>query len=57
MTFSPTTIPALESDKKICEAFDCSNKAVTTIKVSAGNYGQISLNICRLCEPKFTNRW
>ena len=47
------------SDKKIsgvCEAYNCSEKAVNQILVSAGNFGKVNLNLCNLCVSKFSGQ-
>ena len=51
MTYLPTTVPV--TDKKICESFNCNNKATLEIRVSAGKFGIITLNLCGNCMPKF----
>jgi hypothetical protein len=37
----------------ICEAFGCSQKAVTKIRVKVGQLGSISLDLCANCTEKF----
>jgi hypothetical protein len=54
----PTTINnKKELDNKdirnICNAFDCSNRAIETIDVKAGKFGIISLSLCSICIRKF----
>lgn len=40
-------------DSNICEAIDCNAKAVQTLEVNAGIYGQIILFLCSSCIDKF----
>ena len=40
-------------NKEICNAFGCSKNATEKIKVSAGTFGAISLNLCSTCIKKF----
>jgi hypothetical protein len=42
-----------ELENKICEAIDCTQKAVKTIEVNAGIYGKIPLLLCNKCIVKF----
>ena len=37
-----------------CEAYDCKRQAITQIDVNVGVFGQINLNLCNLCLPKFS---
>jgi hypothetical protein len=37
----------------LCEAVNCNAIATREISVNAGNYGLISLNLCRDCVKKF----
>jgi hypothetical protein len=40
-------------NKEICNAFGCSEKATEKINLSAGKFGEISLNLCDKCIKKF----
>ena len=40
-------------DNGICEVIDCNAKAVKTVEVNAGIYGQIILFLCTECIDKF----
>ena len=41
------------SNKEICEAIDCSNKATDEISLNVGKFGTILLFLCKECLPKF----
>jgi hypothetical protein len=43
----------LESNEKICEAYDCDEIATVTIEVSAGEFGIVELKVCEDCVSKF----
>jgi hypothetical protein len=43
-------------DNCICEAIDCKEKAIKTVKVNAGTFGQITLFLCTKCIDKFKNQ-
>jgi hypothetical protein len=38
----------------ICESYGCNNKSITRIAVSVGKLGEIDLNVCKSCIPKFS---
>jgi hypothetical protein len=40
---------------KICESYGCNNKSMTSIVVDVGRLGNIDLNVCKRCIPKFSN--
>jgi len=40
-------------ENEVCEAIECNAKAVKTLKVNAGTYGQITLFLCSKCVKKF----
>jgi hypothetical protein len=40
----------------ICEAFGCSQKATTKIRVKVGQLGSISLDLCNNCTEKFDEK-
>jgi hypothetical protein len=44
---------SIEPNKQICEAEECLAIAEEEIKISAGQYGAISLSVCGKCKPKF----
>jgi hypothetical protein len=50
---TPTNTKENPSNKDICNAFGCSNKATEKIYVDAGTFGTISLNLCSSCIKKF----
>jgi hypothetical protein len=49
----PNNYNTLESNKIVCEAIDCLSFATQEIKVSAGKFGTISLNLCNNCVNLF----
>jgi len=49
----PNNYNALESNKIVCEAIDCLSFATKEIKVSAGKFGFITLNVCSKCIDIF----
>jgi hypothetical protein len=49
-------IIALATNKAICEALDCSNKATDEISLNVGKFGRISLFLCKECLPKFNQK-
>jgi hypothetical protein len=55
---STTTIPNnninLRDNNVICEANGCYKQATNEIKLDVGQFGKISLFLCRTCVPKFT---
>ena len=42
-----------ELNNLICEANDCKNNACHIIKIDAGIFGKLTLNLCKNCLPKF----
>ena len=46
-----------EANNFICEANDCKNKATEEIKINTGKFGQITLNLCKSCAPKFEDNY
>lgn len=46
---------SIEINNRICEANGCKNAATDNIKVAAGKFGQITLNLCKNCVPKFVD--
>lgn len=50
-----------ETHKKItaaavCEAYNCDKAATDQIKVNAGVFGDVDLNLCKNCIPKFSSQ-
>jgi hypothetical protein len=45
-----------DTNKDICEAYGCSAKATTDIKVKVGKQGKISLLLCKECVNRFTDK-
>jgi hypothetical protein len=43
------------TQKLVCEAYGCGKQAIREITMSAGNLGDIQLNLCKKCVPKFTS--
>jgi hypothetical protein len=42
-----------EPNNLICEANDCKHDACHKIKIDAGIFGKITLNLCKNCLPNF----
>ena len=40
---------------EMCESYGCNNKSVTRILVGVGILGNIDLNVCKRCIPKFSD--
>lgn len=38
-----------------CDGFGCSREAIESINVSAGTFGDVSLNLCAHCKKLLTN--
>jgi len=47
------TIIKLESNNDICYSTNCNEKATSLIELDVGQFGKISLLLCRNCIPKF----
>lgn len=39
-----------------CDGFGCSKEALERIKVNAGTFGNVSLNLCPDCKKLFENQ-
>lgn len=50
-------IPMSRFDKKVtnsnCDAYRCNNRATSQVTVNVGRLGEIELNLCNNCVPKF----
>ena len=44
------------SNKQTCEANGCYRQATNEIKLDVGQFGKISLFLCKECLPKFTKQ-
>lgn len=53
MTYLPVTQDIVVTDKDICESFNCNNEATLEVRVCAGKFGIIKLNLCANCVSKF----
>ncbi len=47
--FTTVNKPKEEVYKDICNAFECNNLATDEIKVRAGSFGIITLQVCKSC--------
>ena len=52
--FTPNNIIDIQDNNVICEANGCYKQATNEIKLDVGQFGKISLLLCRNCVPKFT---
>jgi hypothetical protein len=56
---SPDAVLSSRPDKnfsrQICEAYRCNNNATNQVTVNVGRLGDINLNLCKSCVPKFKN--
>ena len=50
----PNNIIDIQDNNIICEANGCHKQATNEIKLDVGQYGKISLFLCKNCLPKFT---
>ena len=50
----PNNIIDLQDNNVICEANGCYRQATNEIKLDVGQFGKISLFLCKDCVPKFT---
>lgn len=41
-----------EDDNKVCEGFDCQNKATKQLDIPCGKYGSILVFLCNGCAGK-----
>jgi hypothetical protein len=54
-TFDQSVL-SLESNKNLsCEAYGCNKAATTQITVNVGVLGDVDLNLCKNCVPKFND--
>lgn len=55
-----TSIPSnrlgKEINKQICEAIGCSKNVTDEIELDVGQFGKISLFLCKNCLPKFKGK-
>ena len=49
----PNNIIDIQNNNVICEANGCYKQATNEIKLDVGQFGKISLFLCRNCLPKF----
>jgi len=49
----PQNITCGDTNKQICDAYNCEYEATEQIEVSAGKFGYITLYVCTNCLPKF----
>ncbi|MGH9981075.1 MAG: hypothetical protein ACRD6U_05940 [Nitrososphaeraceae archaeon] len=54
MTRMTNNINQSNINNSICEAIGCFENATKKIDVNAGQFGKISLFLCKKCLPKFT---
>jgi hypothetical protein len=45
-----------ETNKEICNVYHCQKKATENIKISAGKFGEITLNLCSGCTLLFATK-
>ncbi len=50
----PNNIIDIQNNNVICEANGCYKQATNEIKLDVGQFGKISLFLCKECLPKFT---
>ncbi len=50
----PNNIINIQDNNVICEANKCFKQATNEIKLDVGQFGKISLFLCKKCIPKFT---
>jgi hypothetical protein len=43
----------VQTNNHICYAVNCNRKATNVIELEVGQFGKISLFLCRNCTPKF----
>ena len=51
--FTTVNKPKEDVYKDICNRFDCNNLATDEIKLSAGNFGIITIRVCKGCIDIF----
>jgi hypothetical protein len=49
----PNNIIDIQDNNVICEANGCYKQATNEIKLDVGQFGKLSLFLCRNCVPKF----
>ena len=49
----PNNIINIQDNNVICEANGCYKQATNEIRLDVGQFGKISLFVCRNCIPKF----
>ncbi|HSF50415.1 MAG TPA: hypothetical protein VLA74_06615 [Nitrososphaeraceae archaeon] len=52
----PNNIIKIQDNNLICEATGCYKPATNEIKLEVGQFGKISLILCKKCLPKFTTK-
>jgi hypothetical protein len=52
----PNNIRYIQDNNVICEAIGCSKNATNEIKLDVGQFGKISLFLCKNCLPKFKGK-
>jgi archaellum component FlaF (FlaF/FlaG flagellin family) len=52
-TFDRLYLTAASNKNVSCEALGCNKKATAQVIVNVGNRGDITLNLCKKCVPKF----
>lgn len=50
----PNNIVDIQDNNVICEANECYKQATDEIELDVGQFGKISLYVCKNCLPKFT---
>jgi hypothetical protein len=50
----PNNVIDIQRNNVICEANGCYKQATNEIKLDVGQFGKISLFLCKNCLPKFT---
>jgi len=50
----PNNLIDIQDNNVICEANGCYKQATNEIKLDVGQFGKISLFLCKDCVPKFT---
>ena len=49
----PNNIIDIQDNNVVCEANGCYKQATNEIKIDVGQFGKISLFLCKNCLPKF----
>jgi hypothetical protein len=53
-TSIPNNIVDIQDNNVICEGSECYKQATNEIKLDVGQFGKITLFLCKSCLPKFT---